>query len=127
MPDGETHAVVEFIHGLVADADLASQTDNQLLKRFLASRDENAFEALVRRHGPMVLAPCGRILRDPQDAEDAFQAALVPSGNRPSLETEPLTTENGRDVRTLAETALGGASGARPQDDRGAPLAHGAP
>jgi RNA polymerase sigma factor (sigma-70 family) len=77
MPDGEMHAVVEFIHSLVVDPDLASQTDNELLKRFLANRDENAFEALVRRHGPMVLALCRRILRDPQDAEDAFQAAFL--------------------------------------------------
>jgi RNA polymerase sigma factor (sigma-70 family) len=71
------HAVVEFIHGLVVDPDLGSQTDNGLLKRFLAKRDENAFEALVRRHGPMVLALCRRILREPQDAEDAFQAAFL--------------------------------------------------
>jgi RNA polymerase sigma factor (sigma-70 family) len=77
MPDGEMHAVVEFIHDLVVDPDLASETDNELLKRFLANRDENAFEALVRRHGPMVLALCRRILRDPQDAEDAFQAAFL--------------------------------------------------
>jgi RNA polymerase sigma factor (sigma-70 family) len=71
------HAVVEFIHGLVVDPDLASQMDHELLKRFLANRDENAFEALVRRHGPMVLALCRRVLRDPQDAEDAFQAAFL--------------------------------------------------
>src|SRR6516165_8752750 len=77
MPDGKMNAVVEFIHGLVVDPDLASQTDNQLLQRFLANRDENAFEALVRRHGPMVLALCRRVLRDPQDAEDAFQAAFL--------------------------------------------------
>src|SRR3954464_5391701 len=77
MPDGEMHAVVEFIHGLAVDPDLASQTDNELLKRFLANRDANAFEALVRRHGPMVLALCRRILRNPQDAEDAFQAAFL--------------------------------------------------
>src|SRR5262245_9438733 len=77
MPDGEMHAVAEFIHGLVVDPDLASQTDNELLKRFLANRDENAFETLVRRHGPMVLALCRRILRNPQDAEDAFQATFL--------------------------------------------------
>src|SRR5215472_4742363 len=77
MPDSQMHAVVEFIHGLVVDPDLASQTDKELLKRFLANRDESAFEALVRRHGPMVLALCRRILRNPQDAEDAFQAAFL--------------------------------------------------
>jgi len=77
MADGEIRAVVEFIHNLVVDPDLASETDTELLKRFLTDRDENAFEALVLRHGPMVLALCRRILRDPQDAEDAFQAAFL--------------------------------------------------
>ncbi len=77
MADREMHAVVEFIHGLVVDPGLTSLTDSELLTRFLAKRDENAFEALVRRHGPMVLALCRRILRDPHAAEDAFQAAFL--------------------------------------------------
>ena len=51
--------------------------DMQLLARFVAERDEAAFELLLRRHGPMVLGVCRRLLRQAQDAEDAFQATFL--------------------------------------------------
>ncbi len=43
-------------------------SDGQLLARFVAARDEASFVALVRRHGPMVLGVCRRVLRDLHDA-----------------------------------------------------------
>ncbi len=67
--------------GLLAEGKAtAGLSDEALLGRFLASRDdssERAFAALVDRHGPMVLGVCRRVLRDPTDAGDAFQATFL--------------------------------------------------
>jgi RNA polymerase sigma factor (sigma-70 family) len=62
------------------------ESDAQLVERFLAHRSEaeetaraadRAFEALVARHGPMVQGVCRRVLDDPNDADDAFQATFL--------------------------------------------------
>ena len=52
-------------------------TDAALLTRYARHRDAAAFAELLRRHGPVVLGACRRILADPHAAEDAFQAVFL--------------------------------------------------
>jgi len=55
-------------------------SDGELLARFAGGDDEAAgpaFEALVERHGPMVLRVCRGVLGDRHAAEDAFQATFL--------------------------------------------------
>jgi RNA polymerase sigma factor (sigma-70 family) len=61
---------------LVRDG-IGGLTDGQLLEMFLKKSDDAAFEALLRRHGPMVLEVCRRLLPNETDAEDAFQSTFL--------------------------------------------------
>ncbi|WZO97617.1 RNA polymerase sigma factor [Isosphaeraceae bacterium EP7] len=61
-----------FGHGTVAGLG-----ERELLDRFVAARDEGAFEALLDRFGPMVMGVCRRALDDPHDVDDAFQATFL--------------------------------------------------
>src|SRR5947209_20350389 len=86
MATGPSNGVLRHLRRAAFLGDGDALTDAQLLERFLTQRDESAFEVLVRRHGPMVLGVCRRVLRHPQDAEDAIQATfLVLAKKAPSL------------------------------------------
>jgi RNA polymerase sigma factor (sigma-70 family) len=71
------NTVIRHLRRTVLLRDAAGLTDGQLLTCFVERRDEAAFEALVRRHGPMVLGVCRRVLHNFHDAEDAFQATFL--------------------------------------------------
>jgi RNA polymerase sigma-70 factor (ECF subfamily) len=80
MAIGRSRGYLREFHRLLSGGASAGLSDGELLERFAARRDEAgeaAFEALVHRHGPMVLAVCHRVLRDPSDARDAFQATFL--------------------------------------------------
>ena len=67
---------------LRASRSLRMLSDSQLLSRYVNARDqrsegEAAFCELVHRYGPMVLGICRQILRQPHDADDAFQATFL--------------------------------------------------
>ncbi len=77
MANAHQGIVLRQIDRLYREGTLAGLGDGQLLERYLVARDEAAFEALVDLHGPMVLGLCRRMLRDPRDVEDAFQATFL--------------------------------------------------
>jgi RNA polymerase sigma factor (sigma-70 family) len=62
---------------VLATEPASDRTDAELLDAYRIHRDEQAFAALVGRHGPMVLGVCGHVLRQAEDAEDAFQATFL--------------------------------------------------
>jgi RNA polymerase sigma factor (sigma-70 family) len=77
MPAGQLQRAIHHLRNLARQHEGGQVTDAELLERFTAHRDEGAFELLLRRHGPMVLGVCRRVLGNAADAEDAFQATFV--------------------------------------------------
>ncbi|HEY7307786.1 MAG TPA: sigma-70 family RNA polymerase sigma factor [Gemmataceae bacterium] len=69
--------LLRHLRRLIARPCEAASSDAALLQRFVQKRDEDAFAALLARHGPMVYGVCRRALRDVQDAEDVFQATFL--------------------------------------------------
>jgi RNA polymerase sigma factor (sigma-70 family) len=76
MASGTIPTLLKQFHRLAAPAG-DGLTDTQLLQRFVADKDETAFEVLVWRHGPLVYRVCRRLLRHDADVEDAFQATFL--------------------------------------------------
>ena len=77
MRTNRANAVLRYIRRLAAVGYAPDLADRELLNRFVTDRDEMAYAVLVRRHGPMVLRLCLRVLHNEHDAEDAFQATFL--------------------------------------------------
>jgi RNA polymerase sigma factor (sigma-70 family) len=70
---GAVQRVLDRVRSRVVD----DHGDGELLHRWRRDRDQEAFAALVQRHGGLVLGVCRRVLRDPHAAEDAFQVTFL--------------------------------------------------
>lgn len=80
MARGTEGVATHDLETLLRHGAVGSRSDTELLDRFIAARGEEAeasFAALVQRHGPMVQGVCRRILGNPDDADDAFQATFL--------------------------------------------------
>jgi RNA polymerase sigma factor (sigma-70 family) len=76
MSDRNLHSSIRGVLRRLKVKEIKHLPDAELLNRYIASRDEAAFTALVSRHGPTVLSVCQRVLRG-QDADDVFQATFL--------------------------------------------------
>lgn len=90
MATAQPSPITRYLRGL-AVSHLASLSDAQLLQTFTARRDEAAFTALVRRHGPLVLAACRRVLADWDAAQDCFQTTFIVLARRAGSLERPET------------------------------------
>jgi RNA polymerase sigma factor (sigma-70 family) len=77
MADTPLGVLLQHFVRIARGQSLILATDGELLEHFRDRQDQAAFAALVRRHGPMVLSVCRRLLGHAQDAEDAFQATFL--------------------------------------------------
>src|SRR5438105_12288248 len=77
MASGQLRTLLHHLRKIVNPPTPGGLSDAHLLERWVSRRDEAAFELLLWRYGPMVFSVCRRLLRHPQDVEDAFQATFL--------------------------------------------------
>ena len=80
MASGSSSVLARPLRALWDIGVIGGLSDGQLLEQFATGASESvdpAFQALIQRHGAMVLRVCRRVLDDPNDAEDAFQATFL--------------------------------------------------
>jgi RNA polymerase sigma factor (sigma-70 family) len=89
MPTGQMNGLMNRLRRAAVLHDGGGFSDGQLLASFVRRRDGDAFAALLKRHGRMVMGVCRRVLRNPDDAEDAFQATFLVLARKAGSVTAP--------------------------------------
>jgi RNA polymerase sigma factor (sigma-70 family) len=77
VPTPKRTTLYKYLRRVNLRHDAGDLADALLLECWLTDGDDAAFEALVRRHGPMVLKVCRRVLHDAHEAEDVYQATFL--------------------------------------------------
>src|SRR5262245_54035910 len=77
MPNTFVAPLLQYLRSLQKSRQAGEWSDRELVQRFAARGDEEAFAALVRRHGATVLGVCRRVLGHEEEAEDVFQAVFL--------------------------------------------------
>src|SRR6266404_306181 len=77
MTSGPVARFIQQVRTATLRHDETIPSDEELLGCYVERGDEAAFAVIVRRHGPMVMGVCRRVLVDREEAEDAFQATFL--------------------------------------------------
>src|SRR5262245_3846868 len=77
MTQATASPILQQIRRIVTGQRSQAASDQDLLRQFAGTQDEEAFHALLQRHGPMVLGVCRSVLRKEAEVEDAFQATFL--------------------------------------------------
>jgi len=94
MAHGQLKSVLQHIRQLAGNRGVPDTPDAELLDRFARHREEAAFATLLRRHGPLVLGICRRVLNDAHEAEDAFQATFLILARKAAVIRKPELLNN---------------------------------
>jgi RNA polymerase sigma factor (sigma-70 family) len=114
--------LVQNARRLIRRPSCSPSTDAGLLEKFVHHNDEEAFTALLDRHGPMVLCVCQRVLRDIHEAEDVAQATFLVLARKAATIRRPhtLVAWLHRTARHLALKCLRAAARRRQREMRSA-------
>lgn len=82
---GSANRLLPALKRVVLARDAADRTDGYLLTAYITRQDADAFAVLVKRHGPMVLGVCRRVVGDVHTADDAFQAVFIVLARRAAV------------------------------------------